>query len=243
MERNSKLLVCAVATALIAFAGPAAATPLLSNLIVNGDAEASVGAASFSVAAAPTGWSTTSNFTAMQYAAGGANELNNADSTAFGGGLNYFAGGPINALSTARQSIAIGDLAASIDAGDITAAFSALIGGFISQRDNMLVQAIFLDASSAALLTLTLGPVTPAERGDESELLARSANTIVPVGTRSVDILMTSTRLDGDYNDGYADNLSLVLRGGEPNGVPLPGTLWLVGLGLMALGAHRIRRS
>lgn len=242
MKTHSKLLACATASALFAIAGTAAATPLLSNLIVNGDAEASIGAASFAAVAAPSDWSTTGNFTAMLYSAGGPNDLNSAVSSAVSGGLNYFAGGPSNALSTARQSISIGDLAASIDAGDITAAFSALIGGFINQRDNMLVQALFLDASSTTLTTLTLGPVTPADRGNVSELLARSANTVVPVGTRSIDILMTSTRLDGDYNDGYADNLSLVLRGGQPNDVPLPGTLWLTGLGLLALGARRARR-
>lgn len=242
MKTHSKLLACAAASALLALGGTAAATPLLSNLIVNGDAEASAGAASFASVAAPSGWSTTGNFTAMLYSAGGSSDLNSADSSAVSGGLNYFAGGPNNALSSARQSISIGDLAASIDAGDIAAAFSALIGGFIGQRDNMLVQALFLDASSATLSTLTLGPVTPADRGNVSELLARSTNTVVPVGTRSIDILMTSTRLDGDYNDGYADNLSLVLRGGQPNDVPLPGTLWLTGLGLLALGARRARR-
>lgn len=236
-------MAASVAFGSVLFATAASATPLLTNIIVNGDAETGPSAADFGSTVAPTGWTTTSNFTAVQYAAGGSGDLNLADSAAVGGGNSYFAGGFSNGLATASQTIDLSDLAASIDAGQITAAFSALIGGFASQRDNMLVEALFLDALNGTLLTLSLGPVTPGDRGSESELLSYVTNSLLPSGVRSVEILMTSTRVDGSYNDGYADNLSLVLRGGQSNPVPAPSTLLLGGLGLAALGASRRRRS
>jgi hypothetical protein len=38
-----------------------------------------------------------------------------------------------------------------------------------------------------------------------------SRSQAVPPGTRQVEIKVVMTRTDGAYNDGYADNLSLVL--------------------------------
>lgn len=231
-----------VVLCLLLGSGPALATPLDTNLVVNGNAEANVGAANFSTTVAPAAWTTTSNFSAVQYAAGGSADLNTADSAAIGGGPNYFAGGPNSALSTARQTINVSDLAALIDAGSLDVEFQAHIGGFDSQADNMTVQAIFLDATDATLLTLTLGPVTPAERGSVSQLLLRSTSDDVPVGTREIDILMTATRTAGSYNDGYADNLVLELIGAQQNEIANPGTLALLGIGLAGLGFGRRKR-
>jgi hypothetical protein len=225
---------------------PASATPLFSNLIFNPGAEANVGAANFTTTVAPAGWSTSSNFSAVQYAVGGPNDLNAADSAALGGGANYFAGGPNNGLATASQTLIIADLAASIDAGALTALFEALIGGWFTQNDNMVIQAIFRDAASVALLTMTLGPVDVTDRNLETTLLPRSASAPVPVGTRSVDILMTSTRTTTtSYNDGYADNLSFQLQE-QQTSVPEPRTLALVALGILvlaALGPRATRRA
>ncbi|MDQ6860475.1 MAG: hypothetical protein M3032_04880, partial [Verrucomicrobiota bacterium] len=84
-----------------------AATPLDTNLIVNGDAEASPGASNYSVAAPPVGWTTTSNFSVVRYDAtsSDANAMKPAVSAKFGGGVNFFAGGPNNADSSATQTI------------------------------------------------------------------------------------------------------------------------------------------
>lgn len=231
------------AVCLAGLAAPASATPLLSNIIVNGNAEASAGAANFGQVMAPSGWQVTGGFSAVQYAAGAAIDLNPADALALGGGSNYFAGGPNNGLSTARQRIDISDLAFDIDAGSLTAAFSALIGGWSSQGDNIVITATFLDALLGDLATLTLGPVTPGDRGNDSQLLARTTNGLVPQGARFIDVLMTATRLEGSYNDGYADNLSLVLRGGNVGTVSTPSTAALVLLGLVTLLAGSRRRA
>ena len=245
------LLICRYAAyASIALAATVAsvsatATALLTNLVVNGDAETNPGSG-YSNTVVPSGWTTTSNFTAALYSVGGSSDLNTAYSAAVGGGLNFFSGGLSNGLSTAMQLINISDLAASIDAGGLTAAFSALIGGYANQGDNIVINAIFQDALHGTLSTQTLGPITATDRGNQSELLARSTNSLVPTGARFVEILMTSTRLDGSYNDGYADNLSFVLRGDvtpPTSNVPEPGSLALLSLGLAGLAAIRKRKQ
>ena len=59
----------------------------------------------------------------------------------------------------------------------------------------------------------TIGPVTPAERESVSNLLPRTAAFALPAGTRSIRVTITATRAQGDYNDGYVDNVSLSLAG------------------------------
>jgi hypothetical protein len=246
MEVLNRVLRIQTAAAAVLYlllgSAPALATPLATNLIVNGNAEANTGAAIFGLPALPpTGWTTTSNFSAVQYAIGTSADLNTTDSAAIGGGANYFAGGPSTALSTALQSINIADLAASIDAGLLDVEFRAHIGGYADQEDNMTIEATFKDATNAPISSLLLGPVTATERGDVSQLLLRLISADVPVGTRGIDILMTATRTAGSYNDGYADNLALQLIGTQQVELPNPGTLGLLGLALAGLGFSRKR--
>jgi hypothetical protein len=189
------------------------ATSLNANLIVNPGAEADTGAADFSSTVAPSGWITTSNFTAVQYAIGTPGDLQTSNSTAIGGGANYFAGGPSNASSSAHQDINISDLTALIDAGKLTATLSGYIGGFSDQDDNVTVTATFLNGSSAEISQFVIGPVTAADRTNVTNLLFRTGSVPVPGGTRTVRITMLATRLSGSYNDGYADNLSFSLQG------------------------------
>ncbi len=186
-------------------------TPLYTNLIANPDAEASAGAADFGSVAAPVGWTTSSNFTAVPYGIGSNLHLNMLDSAAIGGGLNYFAGGPDTALATAFQSINFSDLAAAVDAGSLAVQLTALLGGYLNEADNMSLTATFRDASDASLGAFSLGPVTPAQRVGMSQLRYRFGRAVVPVGARTADIVLTATRVEGSYNDGYADNLSFQL--------------------------------
>ena len=50
-----------------------------------------------------------------------------------------------------------------------------------------------------------------AERLNTTGLVARRAQGLVPVGTRSIQVLIRLVRTEGTYNDGYVDDLLLVL--------------------------------
>ena len=183
-------------------------TSLETNLIINPGAEDSPGAIDLGTFAAPVGWTTTLNFTALAYTANyeGFDLINPADSVAIGGGKNHFTGGNTN-NSTATQTINFADLAGSIDSSSLQAELSGFLGGSLGQADNMTVTATFYNAAHTSLGTLSIGPVTPADLGNDSKLIFRNTAGTIPVGTRSADIVLTARQYDGFYNNGAADNL------------------------------------
>ena len=215
----------------------AAPTSLGTNLIINGDAEAGPGSGSGNDVEAIPGWFTTSNFTVVQY--GAPAFPTSAISTTIGGGANFFAGGPDTFFSSAAtQAMNVSALASSIDAGSDLITLSGFLGGFDGQDDDMTVTATFLNGSSISLGMLTIGPVTEPDRDGATTLLFRSISGEVPEGTRSIIVEMDATRFEGAYDDGYADNLSLVVSGGVP-AVPEPTTITLLLTGLTGLGARK----
>ncbi len=187
------------------------------NLIVDGDAEAQAGTLDNTVVA-PAGWTTTGNFSAVSYSAsiGGSPTLTTPGPTQRGG--NFFAGGPNNAQSSATQTVDVSTSAALIDAGTMSYNLAGWLGGYASQNDDATLQATFKGATGNVLGTATIGPVLAADRDGITELLYRSAQGVMPVGTRQVVLLLTMTRTDGSYNDGYADDLSFTLSPGVPSG-------------------------
>ena len=93
----------------------------------------------------------TPNMTAVQYAIGGASDLNNADSTAINGGNNYFAGGLNNLSFSASQTINLAGLATSIDAGHLQGVRSGYLDGFASPDDSTTLTAGFRNGAGASL--------------------------------------------------------------------------------------------
>ncbi|HEX8998978.1 MAG TPA: LamG-like jellyroll fold domain-containing protein [Blastocatellia bacterium] len=176
-------------------------TGLNVNRLCNPDAELGPGATVKSQVVPIPGWTTTSNFTATRYDATGS--LTVEEGQAIGGGTNYFYGGDTNASSTATQLVSVADEATGIDAGQRTAQLRAYLGGF--GGDNAGVRAEFLNAGGTVLGTaLLLGP-----RSDDMQLLSTTGQ--VPAGTRTIRVTMTSTRVGGDDNEGYFENLSVAL--------------------------------
>ena len=215
---------------------PLVAAPVFgSNLIANGDAEAGSGSANGGVVVVPS-WATTGSFTVVQYGASGGFPLS-TDPGPASRGANFFAGGPTSATSGAVQLIDVSTVAGTIDAGGVTFDLSGFLGGFSSQRDNAVLTTMFLSGSSAQLGTASLGPVSNVDRGNNTGLLFRDLNGIVPIGTRSINLSLQMTRLDGTYNDGYADNLSLVLATPTGASIPEPSSITLVGIASFALCA------
>jgi len=179
------------------------------NLVVNGDAEANVGAASADQVVKPSGWTTTGEFTAVQYGISGGFP----DDTSPGPsnrGKNDFEGG--NApKSTATQTISLSSSAPVIAGGGVHYLFSAWLGGFSTQDGDATASVTFENGAGASLGSASLGPVSAAQRNGVTGLLQRSHSGVVPKGTTKAVVTIVMTRYEGEYNDGSADNISLVL--------------------------------
>jgi len=207
------LLVILTALLLGVTAGPVGAAAAVTNLLQNPGAEAGPGGSDSSGGMPPPGWTVTGDLTTVQYGAAGGFPTT-ANSASIDGGANFFAGGN-SPSSTASQTVDVAGGESGIDANTVSATLSGDLGGYATQDDSMVVVATYLSATGASLGSLTIGPVTQADRNGQTTLLPRSASGAVPAGTRSIQVVMTATRQEGTYNDGYADNLSLSLGSGS----------------------------
>lgn len=180
------------------------------NLIVNGDGEAALGSTDGSPVSTP-GWTSTGEATAIRYDSSGYPA--STDQGPPDRGSNFLAGGENDDSSALSQVIDVSTYATAIDAGQVTYALSGYLGGWQDQGDAATVQVTFEGAGALFLGTASIGPVTPGDREDVTGLLLRSTSGPVPAGTRSVAVDLTMIRQAGVNNDGYADDLALVLSG------------------------------
>lgn len=183
-----------------------------ANLIVNGDAESGTGAAASDDPLMDIpGWTREGNFQVMQYGASGGFP-GATDPGPKERGKNFFVGGPGNAESSASQKIDVSTLAPVISQGRVSFTFAAYLGGYGSQGDHAYLAASFEDRTGKVLKVAGLGPVTAVQRSNVTGLLPVSSSGIVPPATTTVVIFIKTVRTDGAFNDGSADNLSLVFQ-------------------------------
>ena len=205
------------------------------NLIFNGDAEYSTGTNVGSTNHGVPGWIDTGSMTVIEY--GSPDGYPTSDTPGpENRGRNFFAGSSDRDCRI-TQTISVAEFAESIDRSGIKCVVSGWLGGFSDQRDMARLSAVFLNDQQTWLGALQIGPVTVGDRqlafgafgasrgGGEGEhltgLLKREASALLPEGTRLIEIVLEAEVGTG-ANDGYADNLSLVL---EPIiGTP-PGSL------------------
>lgn len=164
------------------------------NLIFNGDAEVERGYSSYDGPdASVPGWDDPGWMTVIAYGA--------PDGFPAGGG-NFFAGGREDSHMTQ-----------TIDISGLTGTFtlSAKLGGFSTQPDAATLSVRFLDAGGADLGGATIGPVTVEDRGGVTGLLHRESSGAVPRGAAAAVVRLEAKRVVG-ANDGYADDLSLIVR-------------------------------
>jgi hypothetical protein len=178
------------------------------NLIVNPGAEQGGAASAGEPLIRPIpGWTPVGNFNLETY---GSNPVALPTASTPGPpnrGARYFSGGPDNASSSVTQDIQVPSEAfAAIDAGAVRFDLSAWLGGFGSEDDSA---ALTLRFNSTAIATL--GPVRAQDRQSVTSFINRTASGIVPAGTRNIQLTLAMTRVFGVYNDGYADELSLIL--------------------------------
>jgi hypothetical protein len=199
-----------------AYEGQQPLVDYMRNLVRNGDAEASAGSPSGAFVGLPN-WRAGAPQVAMTvvpYNAPGGFPSLATDSVPAVHGFNLFAGGN-SAVAVSIQDIDVSALAAGIDTGNVSYDCSADLGGYFDQEDNATVEYDFLDQATHLLSQVILGPVTAADRGNLTGLLHRDATAVVPAQTRTVEVIVTLTQAAGPYNDGYADNISLVLLRGS----------------------------
>ncbi len=126
-----------------------------------------------------------------------------------GAGKRFFFGGNA-AVSTAVQDVDLNSKATEIDTGRASVTLSGLLGGKGVQPDEGTIAATFLNGQGTVVGAVQLGPVTPADRGNQTRLLSRLQTTKLPAGTRRIRVTLTATRSGGDpVNDAYFDNLAL----------------------------------
>ena len=191
-------------------ASGSAQTVLGANLIQNGDAEsAAAGDSDQTIALDTPGWVRTGQFDVEQYKAGG--QFSPFAPGPSDHGKNYFTGGPDSSLSTGMQDIDVSSAGSVLDTGTVTYNATAWLGGNGGDHDTATLIIQFQNWSGTVIGSAQLGPVTADDRNGATSLLQRTQNGTVPSGTRLIHVVLTMTRKDGDYNDGYADNLSLTL--------------------------------
>lgn len=181
------------------------------NLIVNPGAESAAGGDG-SYASNLPGWDVSGELTAIAYDQGcSGGYLCSSDPLPAAPGANQFGGG-YAALSTGTQQIDLGFAQSALSGAGAYFALSGWLGGYASQNDHAALSVVFRDAAGQALASASVGPVLAAERADATALLLREQTGWVPLGAVSADVSLVMTRTGGSANDGYADNLSLVLQ-------------------------------
>jgi len=124
------------------------------------------------------------------------------------GGSSFFAVGGVcageGAYGEAMQVIGIEAFAPAVDTGELTAIF----GGFMRNRSGSdLPESWLVFRDDGGILIET----TEKLSNPTAAWITKLALAPVPIGTRTVEIHVSGTRLDGTENDAYFDELTLMI--------------------------------
>ncbi len=183
-----------------------------SNLIFNGDAEYDRGFLSTEYDQAISGWDDAGpdGMTVIAYDAPDGYPAS-TDPGPPARGKNFFVGGK-GVESRIAQTNDVRALSKDIDARRVRFQLSGWLGGFADQGDHAELTATFLDAGGKILGKPGLAPVRPEDRNKKTALLYREAIGDLPRGTTHIRVELRCSRSGDGSNDGYADDMSLVLR-------------------------------
>ena len=179
------------------------------NLIINGDAELDPAGVDFSpwtiTAGSPLIWAYGVPPTDLTTNTPGPTDC----------GVYHFAGGSNAALSVMIQTVDVTHVETQISGGLVGFILSGWLGGWGSQNDAVTVYIYPLSSLSVRLATNSIGPVYASDRANQNGLIFKSVAGMLPIDTRSILVEVQFVRTSGTYNDGYADNLALVLTQGS----------------------------
>lgn len=189
------------------------------NIILNGTAEAGTGSSNGGVVTVPD-WtdSNGTSFTAVKYGATGGGFLTaTSPGIPKNHGLNFFAGGPgdPNDSIVATQTVNLSPYVTAIKGGHVTAKLQGWLGGSGTATDEAFVELDFKNKKGFLIgNSITIGPVTEAERGGVTELMQQTDSGTVPKGARSAYVQLIFDRISGTtYNDAFMDDIGLFLKG------------------------------
>jgi len=184
---------------------------LEANLIINGDGEMERGFDDFLPDSSLPGWVDNGWATAVRYGSDGFPSLTGPGPAV--PGENFLCGGYGASNSVIYQDIDFTVLGGDIDGGAIGFRFNGWLGGYSDQNDRAEVTLEVFDAAGALMLTSTLDAVSASDRDDVTGLMLRTRFGMIPPFARSARITIDFIR-DSGGNDGYVDNLALILTAG-----------------------------
>jgi hypothetical protein len=190
-------------------------TPIFdANLIRNGDAEQGTGAPTGATVGIPNWTVRAGAVTVVPYNAPGGFPVVGKDVVQGAHGSNFFAGGPSTDNGIATQIIDLAAASAAIDGNGVAFAVSGDFGGFADDHDTAYLEVRFQDAAHNPIgETATIGDYPLNDHG-KTGLWGTYSVGGVPAGARYAVVTLNMIHQNGDYNDGYADNLRLVLLAG-----------------------------
>ena len=204
---GTALVAVALAFLVVMPAEAATTTPLNKNLVKDPGAEAAAAdGLDGTVIVAIPGWTTVNGFTAAAYGASGCPTTQQA--ATIHGGKHIFFGGPDSAQSTATQNIKIIGRNTAIDHGKLQVTLSAWLGGWDGQGDNAQLVVRFLRGNGTQISSVK----TAAVAGTSSVLKHKTASKGIPKGTRTLRVMLVSTRTEGMNNDGMFDNIDVRIK-------------------------------
>lgn len=200
VTRSWRSIVCAavgVIGVMFANASVLAQGPLPSgNLVFNPSAQNGT-----------SGWSLEGQFSVRSLAMPGS-----PDSLSFWGGTS--------AVARGTQLISVENWGDKISRGCVLMTLSALLGGWAAQSDNATVRVDFLNIFFSTIGSVTIGPVSVTDRGSTTRMMHRAGAWNVPPGTSHLRVVVSCNRVSGTNNDGYADDISVVLTATSTAALP-----------------------